>query len=258
MNKFFYSLFAIVLISSKSIFAAGYLATYSVKVSDPVSYVKALDGLMGTNWGKSFPAVVSLHQYAFNGYDDATHVVVLNYEDPASLGAGTDSFSDPVFQSFFAKTSSIAEPVEQSLNMKLISGGNQNPENNQVYTIYRMKISDLNDYQKQYSKLITAQQESGNIIGSYGLRQQVAGSINYYSHYAYTSAGSIAQAMASSEILYSSDSFAKFSKSIGDDRELMNISILSNVVTYNDNWSKINVFEGGKCSLFYFKLIYNN
>jgi hypothetical protein len=38
----------------------------------------------------------------------------------------------------------------------------------------------------------------------------------------------------------------------------MNISILSNVVTYNDNWSEINFSEGGKCSLFYFKLIYNN
>ena len=190
---------------------------------------------MGTNWGKSFPAVVSLHQYVFNGYDDATHVVVLNYDDTTSVGAGTDSFSDPVFQSFFAKTSSMAEPVEQSLNMKLISGGNQDSENNQVYTIYRMQVSDPSSYAKQYSKLIEAQQEAGNIVGSYGLRQQVAGSVNYYSHYAYTSAGSIAQAMASTEILYASDSFSKFSKSIGDDRELMNISILSNVVTYNGN-----------------------
>ena len=142
MKKFFYSLLAIVLISSQSTFAAGYLATYSIKVSDPAGYVKALDGLMGTNWGKSFPAVVSLHQYAFNGYDDATHVVVLNYDDVSSLGTGTESFSDPVFQSFFAKTSSMAEPVEQSLNMKLISGGNQDAENNQVYTIYRMQVSD--------------------------------------------------------------------------------------------------------------------
>ena len=128
MKKFFYSLFAIVLISSQSTFAAGYLATYSIKVSDPAGYVKALDGLMGTNWGKSFPAVVSLHQYVFNGYDDATHVVVLNYDDVSSLCTGTESFSDPVFQSFFAKTSSMAEPVEQSLNMKLISGGNQDAD----------------------------------------------------------------------------------------------------------------------------------
>ena len=235
MKKFFYSLFVFVLISSQSVVAAGYLATYSIKVSDPAGYVKALDDLMGTNWGKSFPAVVSLHQYVFNGYDDATHVVVLNYDDTTSVGAGTDSFSDPVFQSFFAKTSSMAEPVEQSLNMKLISGGNQDSENNQVYTIYRMQVSDPSSYAKQYSKLIEAQEEAGNIVGSYGLRQQVAGSVNYYSLYAYTSAGSIAQAMASTEVLYASDSFAKFSKSIGDDRELMNISILSNVVTYNGN-----------------------
>ena len=52
MKKFFYSHFAFVLISSQSIVAAGYLATYSIKVSDPEGYVKALDDLMGTNWGK--------------------------------------------------------------------------------------------------------------------------------------------------------------------------------------------------------------
>ena len=120
MKKYIYGLFAIVLISSQSIIAAGYLATYSVKVSNPAAYVEAMDELMETDWGKSFPAVVSIHQYDFNGYDDATHVVVLNYEDTASLGAGTESFSNPVFQSFLAKTSSIAEPIEQSLNMKLM------------------------------------------------------------------------------------------------------------------------------------------
>lgn len=235
MKKFIYSLFAIVLISSQSMVAAGYLATYSIKVSEPANYVKALNDLMETNWGKSFPAVVSLHQYAFNGYDDATHVVVLNYEDTESLGAGTDAFADPVFLSFFSKTASIAEPIEQSLNMKLISGGNQDPQNNQVYTIYRMQVSNPSAYAKEYSKLIKAQEDAGNIVGSYGLRQHVGGSVNYYTHYAYTSAGSVAQAMESGEVLYSSDSFAEFSKAIGDNRKLMNISILTNVTSYNGN-----------------------
>lgn len=235
MKKYLYSLFAIILMSSQSIFGGSYLATYSIKVSDPASYVEALDDLMETNWGRSFPAVVSLHQYVFNGYDDATHVVVLNYESTSSLGNGTDSFANPVFQSFFAKTASIAEPVEQSLNLKLISGGNEDPENNQVYTIYRMEVSDPGGYAKEYSKLIKAQEDDGNIIGSYGLRQQVGGSLNYYTHYAYTSAGSVAQAMESAEVLYSSESFAKFSKRINDKRRIKNISILTSVTSYNGN-----------------------
>jgi hypothetical protein len=37
-----------------------------------------------------------------------------------------------------------------------------------------------------------------NIEGTYGLRQHVSGSVNYYTHYAYTSAGSVADAMESS------------------------------------------------------------
>ena len=166
---------------------------------------------MESNWGKSFPAVVTLHQYVFNGYDDATHTVVLNYEDTESLGKGTESFSSPVFQKFLAKTSEFAEPVEQSLNMKLINGGNYEPENNQVYTIYRMKVNDPASYAKAYSKVTKAQEEAGNVAGSYGLRAQMGGSVNYYTHYAYTSAGSMTEAMQSAETLYSSDSFAEFS-----------------------------------------------
>ena len=178
MKKYIYSLLVMVMISSQSIIAAGYLATYSVKVSNPAAYVEAMNDLMSTKWGKSFPAAVSVHQYAFNGYDDATHVVVLNYDNPQDLGAGTASFNDPVFQSFFAKTSAIAEPVEQALNMKLISGGNQDPENNQAYTIFRMQVKDPAEYAAAYSKLTKAQEDAGNTAGSYGLRQLVGGDLS--------------------------------------------------------------------------------
>ncbi len=235
MKKYLYSLLALVMISSQSLTSAGYLATYSVKVSDPAAYVDAMNDLMNTKWGKSFPAEVSLHQYAFNGYDDATHVVVLNYDNPQDLGAGTASFNDPVFQSFFAETSEIAEPVEQALNMKLISGGNQDPENNLAYTIFRMQVKNPGEYAAAYSKLTKAQEDAGNTAGSYGLRQLVGGDTRYYTHYAYTSAASVGDAMASAETMYSSDSFAEFSQEISENRRLMNISILVNVVNYNTN-----------------------
>ena len=142
--------------------AAGYIATYSLNVSNPAAYVEAMDDLMESNWGKSFPAVVTLHQYVFNGYDDATHTVVLNYEDTESLGKGTESFSY-LYLKVSSKNFEFAEPVEQSLNMKLINGGNYEPENNQVYTIYRMKVNDPASYAKAYSKVTKAQEEAGNV-----------------------------------------------------------------------------------------------
>ena len=234
MKKFIYTFFVTLFVSAQSLNAAGYIASYSVKVSNPGAYVDAMDNLMSTEWGKSFPAVVALHQYAFNGYDEATHVVVLNYEDTESLGKGTESFSDPVFQSFLAKTSALAEPIEQSLNMKLINGGNNEPENNQVYTIYRMEVDDAASYAKAYSKVTKAQEEAGNVGGSFGLRAQMGGSVGYYTHYAYTSAGSFEEAMKSAEILYSSDSFAEFSKEVEGNRKIKNISIISTVKTYNN------------------------
>tara|TARA_B100001248_G_scaffold233151_1_gene194493 strand:+ start:40 stop:744 length:705 start_codon:yes stop_codon:yes gene_type:complete len=234
MKKFIYTFFVTLFVSAQSLNAAGYIASYSVKVSNPGAYVDAMDNLMSTEWGKSFPAVVALHQYAFNGYDEATHVVVLNYDDTESLGKGTESFSDPVFQSFLAKTSSLAEPIEQSLNMKLINGGNYEPENNQVYTIYRMEVNDAASYAKAYAKVTKAQEEAGNVGGSYGLRALMGGSVGYYTHYAYTSAGSFEDAMKSAEVLYSSDSFAEFSKEVEGNRKIKNISIISTIKTYNN------------------------
>ena len=95
MKKYLYTLFALVMISSQSLIAAGYIATYSVKVSNPAAYVDAMNDLMNTKWGKSFPAAVSLHQYAFNGYDDATHVVVLNYGKKIFLGSAKETKNSP-------------------------------------------------------------------------------------------------------------------------------------------------------------------
>ena len=235
MRKILFSFFAILLISSQSLVAAGYIATYSMKVSNPAAYIEAMNELMSSKWGKSFPAEVSVHSYAFNGYDDATHVVVLNYEDVESTGKGTASFTDPTFQKFLAKTAPIAETIESSLNMKLMGGGNSDPENNQVYTVYRMKVKDPASYAKAYAEVTKAQEEAGNVAGSYGLRQQVGGSVGWYTHYAFTSAGSMTEALESGEALYSSDSFKEFSKEIGGNRELVNISMLVNVVTYSSN-----------------------
>ena len=234
MKNYIYSFFALLLISSQYVFSAGYLATYSFQVSNPTAYIEAVDELMATEWGKSFPSVVAVHQYAFNGYDDATHVVVLNYDDPESVGSGTESFNDPIFQSFLAKTASIAKPVEQTLNMKLISGGNEDPLKNQVYTIYRMQVKDPGLYAAAYSDVIEAQTEAGNIVGSYGLRQLVGGDSRYYTHYAYFSAGSIGEQLSSSEALFSSDSYATFAEEVGENRRIMNVSTLVNLVTYNN------------------------
>ena len=46
MKKFIYSFLAILFVSSQSLVAAGYIATYSLNVSNPAAYVKAMDDLM--------------------------------------------------------------------------------------------------------------------------------------------------------------------------------------------------------------------
>ena len=94
--KNFFILLTVLFVSSQSL-VAGYIATYSLNVSNPGAYVEAMDDLMESDWENLFPLLL-IYQYVFNGYDDATHVVVLNYEDTESLGKGTDVL--PVFQKF--------------------------------------------------------------------------------------------------------------------------------------------------------------
>mgnify|MGYP003313893905 CR=1 FL=1 len=43
--------------------------------------------------------------------------------------------------------------------MKLISGGNYDPENNQVYTVYRMKVDDAAAYANQSTGVVPEAQK---------------------------------------------------------------------------------------------------
>ena len=81
---------------------------------------------------------------------------------------------------------------------------------------------------------IKAQVEAGNIGGAYGLRAQVAGNQNYYTHYAFTGSDSIGAALAEQETLFSSDSFAQFQKEISSNRSVIQTSMLVVMVRYND------------------------
>tara|TARA_Y100001934_G_scaffold74350_1_gene92355 strand:+ start:130 stop:837 length:708 start_codon:yes stop_codon:yes gene_type:complete len=235
MRKFLLSFLVLSCFSFQSLSAAGYIALYSMEVEDQNAFAADMDELMSSDWGKSFPGAVSLVHYTFNGYDDATHAVVINYETEADMAKGTDSFYEPYFGTFLAKTASNVSDVEQSLSMKLISGGESNPENNQVYTVFRMQVEDPASYAKAYMKVTEAQQEAGNMDGAYGLRAQVAGSVNYYTHYAFIGASSMQSAIEGMETLYSSDSFATFQKEVDGNRKLMNTSMLKVLKVYNTN-----------------------
>ena len=133
--------------------------------------------------------------------------------------------ANPVFAEFLQKISSISEAVEQSLNVKLISGGDSDPAKNQVYMIYRMKVKDPAGYAKAYSKIVKAAEEAGNMEGSYGLRAQMAGNNNYYSHYAFNGASSMESLITSTLELQGSDDFKEFSEAVTGNREIIQTSI---------------------------------
>ena len=116
---------------------------------------------------------------------------------------------------------------------KLASGGNGDADMNNVYTIYRMQVKDPGGYAKAWSELIDAQVAAGNIEGDYGLRAHIAGSANFYTHYAFTGSSSIQTAIEGNRDLLSSKSFEKFSKKIADNRRIMQSSMVVVLARYN-------------------------
>jgi|TARA_B110000093_G_scaffold20225_1_gene18398 hypothetical protein len=228
MRKYILCLMAAAVLLSNVVFAEGYLATYSVKVTDAQAFGKEMDELMSSDWGKRFPADVMLIQQAFNGYDEATHSVVMNYANEADMAAGTSAFYQAPFGEFLAKISDYSGGVEQSLHQKLVTGGDLSLEKNRVYTIFRMKVESPSEYAKAYLKLAKAQVKAGNIEGGYGIRGQVAGSNDVYTHYAYLGASNLQSAMEMRNNLLSSDDFKTFNKKVSDNREVVssNISIV--------------------------------
>ena len=214
-------------------FADGYIASYSIQVSDVQKFAGSFDKLMKSSWGTSFPGVVTLGHYAFNGYDDASHAVIISYDSEEDMAKGTESFYTPEFGAFLASVADVTEPVEQALNRKLASGGNGDANMNNVYTIYRMQVKDPGDYAKAWSELIDAQVAAGNIEGDYGLRAHIAGSANFYTHYAFTGSSSIQTAIEGNRDLLSSKSFEKFSKKIADNRRIMQSSMVVVLARYN-------------------------
>lgn len=231
MNKIFLTFLAVFTMSFQSLSADGYIASYSVKVSDVQKFAQSLDGLMTSEFGNEFPGTLTLGHFAFNGYDDATHAVVISYASEADMAKGTAMFYTPTFGKFLNDIQPISEPVEQSLNRKLISGGNDNQADNSVYTTYYMSVKNPKKYAAAWSKLIDAQVANGNISGSYGLRAHTHGNNNYYSHYAYTGSTNIEAAIEEQKNLMQSSSFKMFTKNIK--REVKKTTMMVVMATYN-------------------------
>ena len=231
MKKLFTTCMAVFLMSFQSVSADGYIASYSIKVSDVQTFAKSFNNLMTSNFGQEFPGTVTLGHFAFNGYDDATHAVVISYDSEADMATGTQMFYTPTFGAFLNEVQGISEPVEQSLNRKLMSGGNNNQSDNSVYTTYYMSVKNPKKYAAAWKKLIDAQVDDGNISGSYGLRAHTHGNNSYYSHYAYTGSTNIESAIVEQKNLMQSSSFATFSKNVK--REVKKTTMMVVMATYN-------------------------
>ena len=225
MRKYFISLMATALLLAGPVFADGYIASYTLNVKDAMSFYKEMDNLMASDWGKSFPGHVEVTHHAFDGTNEGSHSVIMNYANEADMAAGTSAFYTAPFGEFLAKVSDYSEGVANGLFEELVTGGDLSPEKNTAFQVYVMKIEDPIKYTKLYTKLFKAEEKAGHIDGAYGLRALVAGDNSGYTHYGFIGSSNLQVALENRKDFFSSENFKTFNKQVAGNREVVSTQL---------------------------------
>lgn len=216
---------ATALLLAGPVFADEYVASYSLNVKDAMSFYKEMDNLMASDWGKSFPGHIEVAHHQFDGTNEASHSVIMDYANEADMAAGTSAFYTAPFGEFLAKVSDYSEGAENGLFEKLVTGGDLSPDKNMVSNVFWMKIEDPIKYAKLWTNLLKAQEKAGRIDGSYGLRALVAGDNSRYTHYAFIGSSNLQVALENRKELMSSEVFKTFNKEVAGYREVVSTEL---------------------------------
>ena len=109
MKKFIYS-FLLLFVSSQSLVAAGYMATYSLNVSNPAAYVEAMDDLMELI-GKIIPCSSDFASICFQLAMTMQHILLFLIMKTLKVWAKELNHFHHLLLKVFSKASEFAEPV---------------------------------------------------------------------------------------------------------------------------------------------------
>ena len=153
---------------------------FGIKTTQPLAVVAAMDELSEANCPGT--ASIRLMNELFNGNDETTHTIVITYPDKEAYKLWAASFSNcPASGKFLQTMSKISEQTFQFMGMPLLAEGDSNED--QVFNVFLMDVSDPAAYGKAYAKLMsTGQCPSSYALIAMGPGQDIE---TYGTHFAY-------------------------------------------------------------------------
>ena len=199
-------------------------AFYFMQVSNPPAIVGAIDKFASSECGKKFPAYMTLMAETINGSSPATHFLILSFETRADFQkAGQLANSCPeaaaMLQSFVAS----ASQVRNSLNLPVAEFGDWTKDS--IFLRYDVTLKNETAYIEAWTEMMDSLSTEDSVNGSYGINRAFAGN-DQSTHFVYIGASDFDSLTANQQTLTTSSDFAKFSRKVGNNRTVINTSVV--------------------------------
>ena len=199
-------------------------AFYFMQVSNPPAIVGAIDKFASSECGKKFPADMTLMAETINGSSPATHFLILSFETRADFQkAGQLANSCPeaaaMLQSFVAS----ASQVRNSLNLPVAEFGDWTKDS--IFLRYDVTLKNETAYIEAWTEMMDSLSTEDSVNASYGINRAFAGN-DQSTHFVYIGASDFDSLTANQQTLTTSSDFAKFSRKVGNNRTVINTSVV--------------------------------
>ena len=194
---------------------------YNFSTANQAEVVAAVTKFAASECRKDMPARMRVLQNHFNGYEEATHTVLIGYKSPADMQKSLQLMgSCDAMQELMSGMATLTEPVSQSMAIPLLTGGDISKDT--VYMVWQLSIDDEATYLDAYGKLMKAQIEAGRVNGGWGLMRMVGGADNDITHISYSGAQDLTALLQNRN---PSPAFAAFQKTMTDVRTVTRLAI---------------------------------
>ena len=199
-------------------------AFYFMEVSDPPAIVGAIDKFASSECGKKFPADMTLMAETINGSSPATHFLILSFETRADFQkAGQLANSCPEAAAMLQSFVSSASQVRNSLNLPVAEFGDWTKDS--IFLRYDVTLKNETAYIEAWTEMMDSLSTEGSVNGSYGINRAFAGN-DQSTHFVYIGASDFDSLTANQQTLTTSSDFAKFSRKVGNNRTVINTSVV--------------------------------
>ena len=114
---------------------------YNFSTSNQSEVVAAITKFANSDCRKEMPARMRVMQNHFNGYEEATHTVLIGYESPTDMQKSLQLMSScDAMQELMSGMATLTKPVSQSMAIPLLTGGDVSKDT--VYMVWQLSIDD--------------------------------------------------------------------------------------------------------------------